>query len=113
MPYKLMGICTQPGCNARAVKDSRCASHPRKDKRNADKLNSSARGYGYQWRLIREQVLREYCIPEANWPLYDIDHTPPYDPAIEPDHRKYTLTPLLHSQHSMKTATIDRKPKHG
>lgn len=108
MPYKIMGICTQPGCNNRAIKDSRCANHPRRDGRV---VSSAQRGYGAEWRKIRAEVLTLWQIPEADWHLYDVDHTPPYNPSVEPDHRKYTLTPLLHSQHSVKTATIDRVRK--
>jgi hypothetical protein len=65
------------------------------------------RGYDRDWQRIREGVLAAAGIPEANWPLYDVDHTPPYDPAIERDHRKYILTPRLHGRHSRKTAMRD------
>jgi len=46
-------------------------------------------------------------IPQNQWPLYDVDHNPPYDPIKEPDHRRYVLVPRLRSDHSRKTATQD------
>jgi hypothetical protein len=63
--------------------------------------------YGYEWRKIRARVLVAYGIPKDQWSLYDIDHNPPYNPDIEPDHRMYTLIPRLHADHSRKTATED------
>ncbi len=67
----------------------------------------SRRGYGPAWRKIRERVLREWSIPLKDWPLYDVDHNPPYDPEVELDHMKYRLTPRLHGGHSAKTAASD------
>jgi len=69
----------------------------------------SARGYGGTWRKIREEVLQGSGIPRHLWPEYDVDHNPPYNPEIEPDHRKYVLVPRLRSEHSRKTATEDNK----
>ena len=71
------------------------------------RLSASARGYDHTWRKIRESVLRDAGIPEDQWPLYDVDHNPPYNPSIEPDHTAYTLIPRLKSSHSHKTATED------
>ena len=69
-------------------------------------VHRTPEGYG-TWRKIREQVLRAHGIPESDWSLYDIDHEPVYDPAREPDHTRYKLTPRLHAKHSSKTATRD------
>ncbi|NCB27148.1 MAG: hypothetical protein EOM62_17085 [Bacteroidia bacterium] len=82
-----------------------CPDCPRKDTRKS----SAKRGYNHSWRQIREQALREYGIAQADWSRYDVDHDPPYDPKIEPDHRKYRLVPRLHADHSSKTATLDTK----
>ncbi len=57
-----------------------------------------------EWRKIRAEVLTSHGIPKDIWHLYDVDHTPQYNPEVESDHRKYTLTPLLHGEHSRKTA---------
>lgn len=65
------------------------------------------RGYDHSWRKIREQVLTDCGIPRESWSLYDIDHNPPYNPSIEPDHTKYALIPRLHADHSRKTAMQD------
>lgn len=82
-----------------------CTDCPR---RKTDRRPSrSKRGYTNEWRRVREEVLGRSGIPRSDWPLYDVDHEPPYDPAVEPDHRRYTLTPLLRSQHSRKTASKD------
>jgi len=72
-----------------------------------DRPSPSARGYDNEWKKIREDVLRQHGIPESEWPNYDIDHRPTYNQAIEPDHRRYQLTPLLHGEHSQKTALED------
>jgi hypothetical protein len=66
----------------------------------------AARGYGADWRKIRERTLRLYGIPMCEWHKYDVHHDPLYDKAIEPDHSKYKLTPLLRSDHSSETAAM-------
>ena len=63
--------------------------------------------YDQSWRKVREQVLTDARIPRTMWSLYDVDHNPPYNPAIEPDHRRYQLIPRLHADHSRKTARED------
>jgi hypothetical protein len=75
--------------------------------RPVSRPSPSLRGYGPSWRKIRERVLREWGIPLKDWPLYDIDHNPPYDRDLEPDHGKYQLVPRLRSEHSAKTAASD------
>lgn len=82
-----------------------CPDCPKKDHR----VSSSRRGYGASWRTIRNQVLLSYGIAKEDWHRYDVDHNPPYDPKVEPDHRKYRLIPRLHAEHSSKTATEDTK----
>lgn len=74
---------------------------------DASRPSPAERGYGPQWRRIRERVLKEHGIPMHDWHLYDIDHEPPYAPSVEPDHMKYRLTPRLHAEHSSKTAARD------
>lgn len=66
--------------------------------------SSSRRGYDRHWQTIRRRVLIAYRIPPEHWHRYDIHHEPAYNPAIEPDHLKYKLTPLLHADHSRETA---------
>jgi hypothetical protein len=52
-------------------------------------------------------VLRAHGIPKEKWSLYAVDHNPPYNPAVEPDHEKYTLIPRLITEHNRKTASED------
>lgn len=81
-----------------------CAGCPHKDKR---KQSASRRGYDYQWRKIRTEVLTRAGIPVELHHLYDVDHNPPYDPITDPDHRHYVLIPRLHADHSAKTLRED------
>jgi hypothetical protein len=108
MPYKPAWPCIVPGClNTTTSPTRHCDKHAHLYKpyiRPSDNRPSAAtRGYDKAWRRIRDSVLREAGIPKADWPLYDVHHTPDYDPAIEPDHRQYTLTPLLHTEHARET----------
>ena len=52
-------------------------------------------------------VLQKAGIPRGEWGKYDVDHNPPYNPALEPDHTKYQLIPRLHGEHSSKTVRED------
>lgn len=79
----------------------------RKSRPKDTRKSSSRRGYGNTWRKVRVEVLRNNNIPKEQWPLYDVDHNPPYNPSVEPNHRKYTLIPRLHADHSKKTANHD------
>lgn len=63
--------------------------------------------YGRPWRRIRSEVLAAHGIPRDQWHRYHVDHRPAYDPAIEPDHRKYDLVPMLAEEHNRKTARED------
>ncbi len=84
-----------------------CPDCPRKAREN--RPSRSKRGYNSEWYRIRREVLEHYGIPREEWPLYDVDHNPPYNPAIEPDHRQYTLTPMLRAEHSRKTVNEDMR----
>lgn len=107
MPRKPPTPCKHPGC-ARLSHTGYCAQHAVPVFSRPDTRQSSAkRGYDRAWRRIREQVLRQHDIPRSRWHLYDVDHRPRYNPAVEPDHTKYSLVPVLRSEHSRKTASID------
>ena len=75
----------------------------RPKKKNPDRPGIYQR-YGKSWKRIREMVLRDAGIPEEEWGKYQVDHRPPYDPDIEPDHMAYTLVPMLIEDHGRKTA---------
>lgn len=105
MPYKPLKPCSYPGCD-QFTATAWCTRHT--PARPIDERESaSMRGYDASWRKKRENVLRRYGIPKGQWPLYDIDHDPPYDKDVDPDHDHYELTPRLHSDHARKTAKHD------
>ena len=111
MPYKPQSGCIEPGCPNLAVYRGRCAKHksiPDKQRQRG----SFAQHYGPEWAKIRAEVLTAHDIPRERWTLYDIDHSPIYNPDIQPDHRAYKLTPLLHGEHSRKTATEDHNKRY-
>lgn len=100
-------------CPALAVRAGYCEAHQdRLSKRTRaypdPRVSSSARGYGMEWRAIREEVLARHGIPRNEWSKYDVDHNPIYDRMREPDHRRYVLIPRLHGEHSRKTRMQDR-----
>ena len=82
-----------------------CSDCPKKKKDT--RPSRSKRGYDSYWYKVRQEVLQRSGIPREQWPLYDVDHNPPYNKDLEPDHRKYTLIPMLKADHSHKTATED------
>ena len=71
------------------------------------RASAHARGYDATWQRIRIIVLSKAGIPRKDWHLWDVDHSPAFDPEVEPDHWKYKLTPRLHGDHSRKTAATD------
>ena len=114
MPVKPARLCRNPHCpNLTRDPSGYCDLHrPATPQiipgisRN-HKGSPSSRGYDREWRKIREEVLTRAGIPRKQWRFYDVDHNPPYDPRREPDHRKYTLVPRLHGEHSSKTNKYD------
>lgn len=111
MPYKPAKPCRQQRCpNLTTSPSGYCKAHEslvpslrKPDNRSPERQ----RHYGREWRGIRAEVLMDNGIPRADWPKWDVDHNPKYNPAIEPDHRKYTLIPRLHADHSVKTVRED------
>ena len=105
MPTKPLSPCRAYDCPGMARgRGGYCAAHA---SMADDRPSAASRGYGAEWRKIREAVLTRAGIPPKAWHLYDIDHEPPYNPAMEYDHRRYKLTPRLHGAHSSKTAERD------
>ena len=113
MPYKPARPCRYPGClNTTNTKQGYCEAHThhnipfvkRSHRQPDNRPSASARGYGVEWKSIRQEVLDSVGIPRESQGLYDVHHTPPYNPAIEPDHRAYKLIPMLKSEHSKITS---------
>ena len=108
MPHKPSRPCRYPGCvHTTLATTGYCEAHAffyKPPERAVDRRPSApARGYNHDWNRVRTQVLRDAGIPKELWPKYDVHHSPEYDAQIEPDHRKYTLTPMLHGEHSAET----------
>ena len=116
MPHKPPRPCKYPCCACTTLAATGyCEAHahfyqpPQRLKRAPDARPSAAlRGYDMSWQRIRDEVLQSAGIPEELRHLYDVHHTPEYNPAIDPDHRHYTLTPLLHGEHSRETGAARR-----
>jgi hypothetical protein len=116
MPYMPARPCRFLGCvRTTTAKTGYCDSHahlwrPWERARGRDERPSSAsRGYSGDWPRIRAKTLLAAGIPRQDWPLYDVHHEPEYNPAVEPDHRKYRLTPMLHGDHSKETGRRKRR----
>ena len=110
MPHKPPRPCLYPGCvHTTLSRQGYCQAHahhyqPPQYSRTPDtRPSASARGYNSAWQSIRVEVLRTHGIPKELWKHYDVHHEPPYNPAVEPNHRAYTLTPLLREEHSRVT----------
>lgn len=106
MPRRTQTICKIPGCG-RLTDRGYCKYHAKRAEalRSHDTRDSSSRrGYDAAWRKIRAAVLRKAGIPKERWPEFDVHHSPPYNPAIEPDHRKYHLQAVPRSEHSRITS---------
>ena len=110
MPYKPPKPCKYPGCVITTPsRQGYCESHahhyrlPQYPHKKDSRPSAAARGYNSSWQAVREEVLCKHGIPPEFRHLYDVHHEPPYNPAIEPNHRAYLLTPLLRSEHSRVT----------
>jgi len=108
VPHKPLRPCLYSGCT-NTVQSGYCQAHshfytPPQRAVEAHRPSAALRGYDKDWQSIRTRVLSEYGVPRELWHLYDVHHEPPYNPAIEPDHNKYKLTPMLHANHSRETA---------
>ena len=115
----MKSLCLAPNCRRLAADGSAyCQAHAAMAKQRMvvdSRPSASRRGYGHGWRTVRAKVLAAHGIPRGDWHLYDVDHNPPYDPARDPNHLHYQLTPYLHADHSRKTCREDgglgNKPK--
>jgi hypothetical protein len=106
MPYKPDRPCLFPGCTA-TVQKGYCLAHQHfynpPVKQTDLRPTAARRGYDNNWKRIREKVLIDAGIPQNERHLYDVHHTPDYNPEVESDHGRYKLTPMLHREHSKHT----------
>lgn len=108
MPTKAPRPCSTPGCPARATVGSRCAEHAkaRQVRYDAQRGNSSQRGYGSQWARERARFLAAHPVCSVcGKRAVHVDH-------VVPKRRGGTdawsnLQPLCASCHSRKTAVED------
>ncbi len=105
MPTRAKRPCKRPGCSTLIDSGAWCDQHRPASVHDRRRPDATQRGYDRVWKQVRERTLAAAGIPGADWPLWDVDHDPPYDAAVQPDHRAYRLTPRLHADHSRKTAT--------
>ena len=103
-----MRPCLYAGCT-NTVKSGYCQTHshfynPPQRSAAGHRPSAASKGYDKDWKAIRIEVLRKHGVPRELWHLYNVHHEPPYNQAIEPNHRKYKLTPMLHANHSRETA---------
>lgn len=74
---RALGPCSTPGCPLLALKEGRCARHPRPARTHA--LSAARRGLGYAWRVVAAEVLERdghtcrYC----GGPASGVDHRIP------------------------------------
>lgn len=109
MPKRPPRPCKHPGCPNLSF-TGYCEEHAPAvpvSSSNHKRPSAARRGYDRTWQRVRARVLIAHGIPRSQWKLYAVDHRPPYDPSVEPDHNKYTLVPMLHADHSRKTAELD------
>jgi len=98
-------ICKRPGCGQSASARGFCPAHapaPRPDNRP----NAHQRGYGRDWRTIRDKHLREYpwCAVCGETGT-DVDHIVTRKQGGADDDAN--LQTLCHSHHSEKTVRQD------
>lgn len=107
MPAKIPTPCTYPGCPRLSVSRGRCNDHKAERRKDYDRRRGSAssRGYGRRWKRLRDSVLAEHPVCQADGCdelATDVDH-------ITPKRKGGTdsldnLQALCHSCHSAKTA---------
>lgn len=113
VPTKQARLCRVPSCpNLTTDKTGYCPAHAHLyvpfARRQDSRPSAARRGYDRAWHIVRAEVLRAHGIPPSEWHRYDVDHNPPYNALVEPDHRKYKLVPRLHGDHSRKTSRENR-----
>jgi 5-methylcytosine-specific restriction protein A len=109
MPFRAARPCTKPGC-PQLVRgsSSRCPAHERE--RDAARGTSTARGYGADWRKLRDAFLVEHprCEePGCRKAATDVDHVQAHrgNEALRLDPNN--LRAYCHSHHSSKTVRED------
>ncbi len=100
MPRRPLGPCSVAGCPGRAVNRGRCAAHA--ELYEQERGSAASRGYGGQWRHIRDAFLAEnpFCVV-CGEPATDADHIVPR--AQGGTDARENLQAMCHRHHSAKT----------
>ena len=123
----LLKLCAYPGCRMPVpVTEKYCAVHKqrgqareakfaqdRESRRLRYKGTSSARGYSYRWKKLRDRYIAQHphceeCLKEGRVVLAtDVDHIRPHKGDIDLLYDETNLQSLCKSCHSRKTARED------
>ncbi len=106
MPYACKKPCTQPGCRV-LVDRGYCSKHKRTPSRqhDANRLGSTARGYGYQWQKLSKVILAQNPVCQmtgCNRMAQCVDHI---IPKPKGDDTLDNLQALCNVCHNQKTAS--------
>lgn len=108
MPNRIPSPCAEPGCPA-VTAQRRCPAHHKQYRRRQDvgRPTAAERGYGWQWRRLRNAVIARdpICTDCGRAPSTDADHIVPR--AQGGQDTMETLQGTCHSCHSSKTARRD------
>jgi len=113
MPHRAKQICRAPGCGA-ACNGAYCPQHITATGRHRfdrERGSSSARGYGYRWKLLRRMVLARDLVCKigvlcgGTALATEVDHIIPRSRGG--DDSMTNLQGACHACHSHKTATED------
>lgn len=115
MPRRLPHPCGHPGCPALITDGRYCQKHAGVEAKRYDEQRgtSAERGYGAQWRKLRDMFLREHPLCECEEcrrlgrvrAATDVDHIIPRSQGGTDD--RANLQALAHECHSRKTAKQD------
>jgi 5-methylcytosine-specific restriction protein A len=119
MPNRALSQCSTPGCPGRGTHHGRCIEHAEQASRTMDleRGTSNDRGYGADWRRIRERFLRDHpgCVQCAAIDRYqqatDVDHIIPRRQGGTDD--PSNLQALCHEHHSAKTMREMNRARRG
>lgn len=129
MPKMPPRPCTQARCNNMATKSGRCDDHQHEAWSSNKGKSAESRGYGYQWKKLREKVLIrdgylcQKCLASDIITLAtDVDHIvnkkrggsdqmSNLESLCNPCHKEKTKKERLHGRHQNSpsdTASVDK-----
>nr|DAV69013.1 MAG TPA: HNH endonuclease [Caudoviricetes sp.] len=123
----LLKLCSYPGCHRPVARNEKyCEQHQKAGLAREKKMvkdrealrlklkgNSSERGYGYRWQMLRNRFIAQHpyceqCLKEGRITLAtDVDHIIPHRGNVELLYDEKNLQSLCKACHSRKTASED------